>query len=708
MMQGNGEKNGEGDGLSRSNHDDHEVTALSNNGDNGDDSRVVPIETSSSTDDHNRHWVGNADGSSGCEGRPNSRPSSDRWRDLYAEALQDYPRARAAAQTHFRVDAAHISDVSEDHFDQLERLMIDSLPARTALAFEASRRRDESDLDEALRRHRIRFAERLDRLANAQREERHRQCLALARSVSLGPLFANWPAPATDNCAPFYLLVSKHGTKGALFSVRFGPGPVETTRLVAQIQVCDNTFALGANVLGAPLAPYADLVPTLIRGILHKRIQRSYHYRPDKFRVDRATPPGLVLGAVADHMTVVNEVTLPLSVCTTLWPRRDRALRDEPRKTVKAAWFNESQLEAILGTIASYEAAEAIAVTAPRYGRTDPLDAHSTFFGPPPNRSTGLLCANGTGPLSLLQTVKTRIAEAPWRVPLADLPDDLAEPLALAIWQRACTSRRSGDGTLPDAHRLLDVAHYWGFKPTPAQRERPEWLCHGLMAVARERASTLQRERLVPLSWTATFRPCFPAAQEREAVGRVAERLRMLSDIQFKAGQSAHMRVNVMLAFADMYKRSPCQSDSPLIDKAIDLAARANDLSTESATTARAKVSASIQAQLALTSVRGGLGVSARDLSSPSATARLFGGVLGTKSPTKQVAFFRYETTDLVRVDRDNPSRGSSDGSDRGDWSNEIITGNGSSGDEDDDPVAAHNDHEAANIPWFDTPLEFL
>lgn len=361
---------------------------------------------------------------------------------------------------------------------------------------------------------------------------------------------------------------------------------------------------------------------------------------------------------------------MPPHAYAALWPSDDT---DYPTsywpndQDIEAAWFTQTQLQAALGTIAAYEAAETVGLDASRYGRTDPLGAASLCDRERQLEGLGLLRSDGGGPLSLFQTAQVRIVESTWGVPLVDLPDDIAAPLALAIWQRACRALRAKDGTTEHASRLLDVAHYWGVQPTEVQRQQPEWLCQDLMTEAVVRATSLGRQRAVPLAWEDTFRPLFPSRSEHETMWCVE-----MASIQWddETDEDDHdetddhhrprchetieqMHAHVAKAFEHIYQRPPRTPDEPLLAKAVDIAMGARAVSTGAAR--RAPTSAKEQAVIALGIVRARLDVEPKQLSDPSMFPKRLCGAFHQLPLVTDIPFHRY------RFDNDSDDVGFGD-----------------------------------------------
>ncbi|AGO84854.1 hypothetical protein psal_cds_820 [Pandoravirus salinus] len=502
----------------------------------------------------------------------------------------------------------------------------------------------------------------LANLADAQRKQRAR-LHARTRAIAIGRMFDGWPIPdhlqrplaagAAESQALYLVVTSKAPQEiTALFAVRFDSDGGESSRLVAKIHFykrsADRASGVDVDAVGPGLRPYADLVPTLLCDLFVRWNTMVVHRIGDR----RRGPPGVIVDAIARCLSPTHPVRLPPQVYAALWPAYDATHKYEDwrhdKQEVATVWLTEAQLAAALGAIAAYEAAQTVGANAPRYGRTDPLGAKS-LRGHRPPADVGMLRSDGTGPLSLLQTAQVRIVESSWRVPLVDLPDDVAAPLAVAIWQRACTSRRAKDGTVDDAARLLDVARYWGVQPTEAQERRPEWLCQHLMPTALARSASMGAGQAVRVAWEATDRPPFPSDKEKgqwfhiNVVGAHDQRL------QFARATPIEMRAHTESAFASIYGRLHGPGDGPLVGKATDLAMRANALGALFED--EGNVCASHQAMIALGVVRGGLDVDPHVLSDPYTATDVFNGIKPQQSEPPVYTFCRYRPPSVVDGD---------------------------------------------------------
>lgn len=505
----------------------------------------------------------------------------------------------------------------------------------------------------------------LANLADAHREQRAR-LYAQTRAIAIGRMFGGWPIPdhlcrplpsgAAEHQASYLVVTSKAPHEiTALFALRFGSDGSESSHPVAKIhfykRAADRASDVDVDAVGPGLRPYADLIPTLLRDLFVRwntmvAHRNGYH---------RRGPPGVVVDSIARCLLPTHPVRLPPQVYAAMWPAYDATRKYEDwqhdKQEVAAVWLTEAQLAAALGAIAAYEAAQTVGADAPRYGRTDPLGTRS-LRGHLPRSDAGMLRSDGTGPLSLLQTVQVRIVESTWRVPLVDLPDDVAAPLALAIWQRVCTSQRAKDGTVDDAARLLDVARYWGVQPTEAQERRPEWLCQDLTPTALARSASMGAGRAVPVAWEATDSPPFPSGKEKgqwfhiSAAGAHDQRL------QFARAAPIEMRAHMESAFALIYGRPPGPGDGPLVEKASNLAMRANAIGVLFEGDV-GNVCASHQAIIALGVVRGGLDVGAHVLSDPYTATDVFNGVKPQQSEPPVYTFCRYQPPSVVDGDDD-------------------------------------------------------
>ncbi|AGO84859.1 hypothetical protein psal_cds_824 [Pandoravirus salinus] len=480
------------------------------------------------------------------------------------------------------------------------------------------------------------FFERLDRIADAHRRERER-LHASDHTLAIGEVFSAWPVPHRgkehDDAAPLsYLLVTgkvKQKKTAALFAIRFGPDSAESSRLVAKVGQDTCAPTLDPDAAGPFLAPYVGVVPTLLETLLADS---------DALPGDPCLPPNLVTGAIAGSLGHAKPATLPPQAYAAIWPSASLQYPTHywpDEQDIKAAWLTQNQLCVALGAIVAYEAAETVGLDVPRYGRTDPLGAASLCDKGRHLEGLGLLRSDGTGPLSLLQTAQVRIVESAWRAPLVDLPDDIAAPLALALWRRACMAPRAKDGTIANAQCLLDVAHYWGVRPTKTHEERPEWLCQDLMTEAVARAASLGTHHAVPVAWEDTFRPSFPSRREHETMWRIE-----MASIEWIAetdddgdiwgdgysysgrGRNCcsetddQLRAHVTKAFARVYQRQPRVPDEPLIANAVDLTIRARAKGGGAAS--RTATSAKERATIALSVVRAHIGVDASQLSDTS------------------------------------------------------------------------------------------
>ncbi|AJF97411.1 hypothetical protein TW95_gp0677 [Pandoravirus inopinatum] len=491
----------------------------------------------------------------------------------------------------------------------------------------------------------------LTNLASAQRKQRAR-LYGSNCAIAIGHMFDGWPIPdhlyqpvsarAVGPQTMYLMVVSKAPQEiVALFAVHFGPDGSEWSRLVAKIHFYkhapDRASDIDADAIGPGSRSYADLIPTLLRGVFACWNPGLSHRIGDRQR----GPPDAIIDAIARRLLSTHPVRLPPQVYAALWPASDVARKHKDwqpdKQEIAMVWLTEAQLAVASGTIAAYEAAQIVGTNAPRYGRTDPLGTKS-LRGCRPQSGVGMLRSDGTGPLSLLQMAQVRIVKSTWRVPLVDLPDDVAAPLAVAIWQRVCTAQRAKDGTVDDAARLLDVARYWGVQLTEAQEGRPEWLCQDLMPMALARSASLSGGRAVPVAWEATDRPPFPSGEEKDRRFRIGMDVDHDGRHQFARATPTEMCTHVESAFATIYGRPPVLGDGPLVQKATDLAVRANALGAPPEGVGG--VCASHQAIIALGVVRGGLDVGACVLSDPYTATDVFNGIK-TQRPEPSVCLFR-------------------------------------------------------------------
>ncbi|AVK76292.1 hypothetical protein pneo_cds_685 [Pandoravirus neocaledonia] len=98
-------------------------------------------------------------------------------------------------------------------------------------------------------------------------------------------------------------------------------------------------------------------------------------------------------------------------------------------------------------------------LTAIAIGRRMPLCWRADSQNPKRVPATDAGWFGSMAPLSLLNMVQTRLVESSECPPFSALPEDVAAPLAFAIWQRACAAPPLADY---EADRLVKVARYWG------------------------------------------------------------------------------------------------------------------------------------------------------------------------------------------------------------------------------------------------------
>lgn len=108
------------------------------------------------------------------------------------------------------------------------------------------------------------------------------------------------------------------------------------------------------------------------------------------------------------------------------------------------------------------------------------------------------------------------------RFDLSTLPVELAQPLALDLWQRTCgteTAERDDDGRLVGSDRLYDVAAFWGVQPDTAERARPDLLCASLAPTAIAYAAQRLSGQWEPTTTTTSVKVRWPPLFGRSDIG---------------------------------------------------------------------------------------------------------------------------------------------------------------------------------------------
>nr|UMO80290.1 hypothetical protein [Pandoravirus aubagnensis] len=219
---------------------------------------------------------------------------------------------------------------------------------------------------------------------------------------------------------------------------------------------------------------------------------------------------------------------------------------------------------------------------------------------------------------SLAAIVQGAILATPQaRFDLSTLPVELAQPLALDLWQRTCgteTAERDDDGRLVGSDRLYDVAAFWGAQPDPAERARPDLLCASLaptaIAYAAQRLSGQWEPTVtVNVRWPPLFGRPDIGEDEREAWKRACAGMVDVEDVMDVASPAdavARAYQEIQDSMAEEGTHTGADTEA-----AVDLVARADAYARQHE---RAGPSLLDKARLALLGMRFGVDVAPRDL----------------------------------------------------------------------------------------------
>ncbi|WBR14943.1 hypothetical protein pkur_cds_769 [Pandoravirus kuranda] len=482
----------------------------------------------------------------------------------------------------------------------------------------------------------------------------------VAASASIRRALGDWPREADPHCTPsanntIYALLVESAPAGIAAHLAAVSQDGANAQLVASRDLDEAT---GVDVGALPLValPYAAALPDLLSTLVYD------------------TPKDDAITALEDAMVLVPSwADLPPALLNAVSPLSYRYLVDFGAPAdVRVVWLDACTLALVL---AQHRGAETVARALPLLMATRAHGAAGLESTPGTSPSETVAAAydeqaqqqqkrpkqarQGGGPArvwpfeeeedenlfalprpvlgvpSLAAIAQSAILGAPQaRFDLSALPIELAQPLALDLWQHTCgaeTAERDGVGRLVGGDRLYDVAAFWSVHPNAAERARPDLLCASLapaaIGYAAQRLSGKWEPPSIEVRWPPSFGQPDMSEDEREA-------WKMACDAVADATQGDADTLTPEEAVARAYQEvrytrpdEPLQMDEDM-EAVVDLVARADAYGRQHE---RAGPALLDKARLALLAVRFGVPVAPSDLAT-------FGGACAALAPAAVLA----------------------------------------------------------------------
>lgn len=471
----------------------------------------------------------------------------------------------------------------------------------------------------------------------------------IAASASIRRALGDWPREADPHCMgsddnTIYALLVESGQDGIAAHLAAASQDGASARLVASRDLDE---MVGVDTTALPLAarPYAAALPDLLSALVYD------------------THKGDAVAALEAAMVLVPSwADLPPALLRAVTPLTYGYLTDfgAPAEA-RAVWLDACTLALVLS---QHRGAETVARALPllmaprvsdavaleRASGIQPSGAVGTAYGGeaqgeqrpkrtkriwPPEEDEELFALSrpSFGVPSLAAIAQGAILATPQaRFDLSTLPIELAQPLALDLWQRTCgaeTAERDSVGRLIGGDRLFDVAAFWGVHPNAAERARPDLLCASLApaatAYAAQRLSGQWELPAVGIRWPPSFGQPDVGEDEREAWKRACG-----GTVDATEGDDMDVLTPadaVARAYQEIQNTSPeghAQTDADT-QAAADLVARADAYARQHGLAGPLLLD---KARLALLSIRFGVPVAPRDLATFGSACAALGPVV--------------------------------------------------------------------------------